>query len=880
MIKISNLDKYFNKGKQNQIHVIDNVSIELPETGIVSFFGPSGCGKTTLLNAIGGLDGYKGTIDYGDASMKSYHMGAVDKYRINNIGYVFQNYNLLTNESVYDNLKIALEMIGIVDKEEVEKRIKSALEAVGMYKFRKKVAYALSGGQQQRVAIARALVKNCKILLCDEPTGNLDTTNTVQVMNILKKLSKTALVLLVTHEENIANYYSDIIISLKDGKIIGKESNIASENVEIKGDDAIYLQDMKKEEISSEGTSIAIYRDENSEGLGEITFYVKDNTIYIKSNKIVQAVSNKIKVIDGHREKVIQETGHESTFDTSEFDDTKKKKGTLRNTWRYIKESVRTRKSVRRAGFMKFALVAIGVLFGISTAVYQLMSFDIIDQVVDESYSEVVSKDPNNWSVYNYTMLLEDLAREDAIKDVTTINDNMMYLDFRKDLTYAQQNLNLDMRAALLKFDPTYCHITKGRAPEKPGEVVLSESTVEKNVERHNQEFAIDISADDVLGMKCTYSKPEMTIVGFVKDGKNTMYTFDPNLDKAMSSYGWEWDMSNTLYADKYKGAYEITSGSDVDATDKCIVNEALNYSLGDKVKLGNTQSEYEVVGKFRNIFDDNIKFYIGKDDTAEGTTIGEYSRPHTMAQESNYKIVSGTKPENGQCLVPTSSGLSIGDSFIVYNWGDPLHYTVSGTYVAPKALMRDTFVVNDLEYIRFYGNNGGIFFRIKDAAKVDEVLRINDRGCKVVTTEQAALEEEAEYLGLIRTVFLVIYLSLTGISFIFIYFLMRSRMLAEIYRIGVLRELGESRSKIFYRYMIDSFVAMLFTVMIGYIVSSVVMDLTFVELFTVLGVKSNALIPIVIGLIVYVASSLLGTVPILMLLRKTPSEIAHKYDI
>ena len=94
MIRITNLDKYFNKRKQNEIHVIDNVSLELPETGIVSFFGPSGCGKTTLLNVIGGLDGFKGTINYGDQEINSYRMGKVDKYRQKNIGYIFQNYNL------------------------------------------------------------------------------------------------------------------------------------------------------------------------------------------------------------------------------------------------------------------------------------------------------------------------------------------------------------------------------------------------------------------------------------------------------------------------------------------------------------------------------------------------------------------------------------------------------------------------------------------------------------------------------------------------------------------------------------------------------------------------------------------------------------------
>ena len=162
MIKIENLNKYYNKGKGNEIHVINDVSLELPNTGLISFLGPSGSGKTTLLNVIGGLDKAKGNIQYDDLTMDKYSMHKIDKFRSKEIGYVFQNYNLLLEETVYSNLEIALEMIGIYDKEEQGKRIEYTLKAVGMYKYRKKRAYALSGGQQQRVSIARALVKKTK----------------------------------------------------------------------------------------------------------------------------------------------------------------------------------------------------------------------------------------------------------------------------------------------------------------------------------------------------------------------------------------------------------------------------------------------------------------------------------------------------------------------------------------------------------------------------------------------------------------------------------------------------------------------------------------------------------------------------------------------
>ena len=191
MINVKNLNKYYFKGSKNELHVIDNTSLQLPNNGLITFLGHSGSGKTTLLNVLGGLDSAEGLIEYDDLTINNYNMRKADIYRLENIGYVFQNYNLLQDETVYDNLRYALEVFGITDEEEVNKRIEYALKAIGLFKYRKKKAYALSGGQQQRVSIARALVKKSKIIIADEPTGNLDSENTIEVMNILKKISKT-----------------------------------------------------------------------------------------------------------------------------------------------------------------------------------------------------------------------------------------------------------------------------------------------------------------------------------------------------------------------------------------------------------------------------------------------------------------------------------------------------------------------------------------------------------------------------------------------------------------------------------------------------------------------------------------------------------------
>ena len=184
MIRIENLNKYYNKGRKNQIHVINNTNLSLPDKGLIALLGPSGCGKTTLLNAIGGLDKVNiGKIYINDKKITSKLSHKVDKIRALNIGYIFQDYKLLDDMSVYDSVAMVLKMIGIKDKSEIDTCVKYILERVGMYRYRHRPCGMLSGGERQRVGIARALVKNPDIILADEPTGNLDSKNTIDVMN-------------------------------------------------------------------------------------------------------------------------------------------------------------------------------------------------------------------------------------------------------------------------------------------------------------------------------------------------------------------------------------------------------------------------------------------------------------------------------------------------------------------------------------------------------------------------------------------------------------------------------------------------------------------------------------------------------------------------
>ncbi|MBQ7802747.1 ATP-binding cassette domain-containing protein [Candidatus Saccharibacteria bacterium] len=225
MLELKNVTKIYNTGDFKQ-KALDNVSLVFREQEFASVLGPSGSGKTTLLNIIGGLDHYtSGDLVIDGTSTRRFKDANWDAYRNHRIGFVFQSYNLISHQSILNNVRLALTLSGI-SKREGNRRAKKALESVGLGEHIHKRPSQLSGGQMQRVAIARALVNDPDILLADEPTGALDSETSVQIMELLKNISKEKLVIMVTHNPELAEKYSTRIIELKDGKIT-KDSNVS-----------------------------------------------------------------------------------------------------------------------------------------------------------------------------------------------------------------------------------------------------------------------------------------------------------------------------------------------------------------------------------------------------------------------------------------------------------------------------------------------------------------------------------------------------------------------------------------------------------------------------------------------------------------------------
>lgn len=231
MLKLENINKDYISG-DTTVHALKNINIEFRESEFVSILGQSGGGKTTLLNIIGGLDRYtSGDLIINNKSTKNFKDRDWDAYRNYSVGFVFQNYNLIPHQTVLANVELALTLSGVSKKERKQKAIK-ALEDVGLKEQIHKKPNQLSGGQMQRVAIARALVNNPDIILADEPTGALDTQTSVQVMEILKKISKDKLVIMVTHNPELAEKYSTRIVRILDGTIMNDSNPYTSEKKE------------------------------------------------------------------------------------------------------------------------------------------------------------------------------------------------------------------------------------------------------------------------------------------------------------------------------------------------------------------------------------------------------------------------------------------------------------------------------------------------------------------------------------------------------------------------------------------------------------------------------------------------------------------------
>ena len=532
MLEIKNANKYFNRHKRNEVHAINDTSVSLDSTGLVALLGPSGCGKTTLLNTIGGLDKLsKGNIYIDGKKINSKFSYKTDKIRNLNIGYIFQDYKLVEDLSVFDNVAIVLRMLGIKDKEEIKKRVEYVLDKVGMLRYKKRPASMLSGGERQRVGIARAIVKDPNIILADEPTGNLDSKNSLEIMKIIRAISKDRLVILVTHEVELAKFYATRIIEISDGTVIKDYNNEPDDELDYRLDNTFYLKDFDNKDNSKiGGHDINIYSNDREKI--KLDIVVSSGNIYIKSNtnNKVEVIddNSSIELVDDHYKKIGKEDIDKYKFDFSNIinKDIKKKYSSILNP---ITLLINGFKKVFDYSFLKklllfgFFLSGMFLMYAISSIMATLKIDDYDFVTVNREYLLLNEKDIKVDDYLSY----EELDSIDYMMPGSSIvNFNLKFNDY-----YQTSRGGGSLEGSLSSIDMiSDKDLIYGRMPENDYEIVVDSFAINKMFDEPVcMAKMIGIKeVDGMIGREALINNMNpFTIVGITNIGSPSIFVHD-----------------------------------------------------------------------------------------------------------------------------------------------------------------------------------------------------------------------------------------------------------------------------------------------------------------------------------------------------------------
>lgn len=879
MIKVDNLNKYYFKGKDNELHVINNTSLELPSSGLISLVGKSGSGKTTLLNVIGGLDKAKGTITYDDIVVKNYDMNKIDKYRKDNIGYIFQSYNLLPNETVYDNLRIALELVDITDPKEIDKRIEYTLKRVGMFKYRKKQTFALSGGQQQRISIARALAKGSKIIIADEPTGNLDSENTLEVMNILKKISKNTLVLLVTHDLQIAKFFSDKIIEVKDGKIEKEYFNNEANSLSLDSMNKIYLKDYNLHEAKTDYGTIKLYTDQNEFNIN-FDIIVRNGNVYIQADKQIKLVeTSNLEIINDHYKDISYSNYELNDYDNSWF--VSKKRNFIDRVssfTNYAKDSINSfLHSSKKMKFINSAFLLMGVLLGL--AVICLINFTTKD-----TSSFVYADDYHIITSENHTFFKDPI---ETIKS-NYVNGNIDNLSFCAEdsvLTFKHHytfNKNISIKSSLMVvryINSIDDYLICGNKPTEINHVVIDMVTADEILSHYGN----NAKYEDLIGKQVSiYDNVYLDVVisGITSASRRVVYISDTLYTKWACPVGGGLFGNKRYYVNEVdkdgNPLYEVVEGRDLNSLDTSDNKEALvNYYYDGDFKWINGEEYIQLSSGYYKV----VGYYKYKDNTfnvGDNEVITNIPNPNVInasngmcLNDDEYTVVEGRKPQGvDECMVSVYTGIEVGE--IYYG------RKVVGKYNGTERALSTLYVVDTDTYLLSKNKYNNLCFTVNGNLELEdyeEVISMLDYDIK--------MDEENEESN-VKLFELLAYI-LIGVSTLFIYLIIRSKMFSRIYDIGVYRSLGATKNKVRTIFGIDLLIVTTFTSLLGYLVILGIYNFTANSINDMLGQimfqKNNIIVLSGIPFL-YILNQIICMILLSNLMRKTPSEICAKYDI
>ena len=818
MIRIEKVNKYYNKGKANQIHVIDNTSMTLPDEGIVCLLGPSGCGKTTLLNAIGGLDKVdQGTITIDGQRITRHSSNKIDSIRNARIGYIFQNFNLLDDRTVFENVAIALRMIGIRDNTTVTARVRYCLEKVGIDQYRNKLAGSLSGGQRQRVAIARAIVKNPSIIIADEPTGNLDSSNTLEIMNIIKTISKERLVILVTHERNIAEFYSDHIAEMKDGKIVKAYSNDSSRFLDYQLENKIYLKDMAVHKgFSQDDVSVDVYSDEERQA--EIKVVIRGNNLYINTGGRLNVVdeSSNIEMVDEHYTAM-----DERYFEENDFDYTaclpSKYKARYTSVYRLSNMISSGWKTVK--GFKKVKKI---LMFGfVFAAMFAFLAVSNVMGLIDVKPVDYRTTNGNYITIPNASKTEDMLDLAESLETVAFVLPGetkklvTLPMDDYLQTSYAQEDLAVSL---VLTSVLTPEELIAGSMPSDPHDVVIDKAITDQFLrDKNGVSIGLD-TMEEFLGRRITV----------------------PNLDDYII-VGISDTQSPSMFVDKSQAMYILTNAGDVDE-DISIAGFGEDGEVEDVIKSGKVMD--------LDLAKNEIRITKGrKPEEAYETIINEFHEDEVAIGKTINTKVAGRKL--------TVVGFYSSDSA-----DDDTYYVQADTIKEDYIGRQKNFsaYAPDVPLLKAILEKEGLSFKVNDTR--DRSTYINARKDQLTSSLIVA--------GIIML-----------ISLIEMFLMLRSSFLSRIKEVGTLRAIGLKKKDIYRMFtgeiMVITFITAIPGIAIMYFVLGQLVSVNYYIEGLYIITPPIALITFAILL---VFNLLAGLIPVFTTMRKTPAQILARTDI
>lgn len=816
MITLKNVNKYFFRHKRNEIHVINNTSLTLGDTGLVALLGPSGCGKTTLLNAIGGLDKINsGKIYINGSRLPKRSSNKKDKIRVLNIGYIFQNYNLLDNMTVFENVALSLKMIGIKNRAEIKKRVEYILECVGMYRYRNKPAGMLSGGQRQRVGIARAIVKNPDVIIADEPTGNLDSKNTIEIMNIIKSISKDKLVILVTHEKNLAEFYASRIISLEDGKVINDEENVHENELDYRIDNKIYLKDFENtSEVTDENKKIKFYYDKDENV--ELDIVIRNGNIYIKSkdDRKIEVVDDEsgIEFVNDNYKKISKEDYQNSTFDLKQLDNSKHR---LRYT------SIYNVFTMFKAGFKKVAsytlmkkILLVGFFVSAMFIVYAISNVFGITNIEDSKFVRVHK---NYIEIKNNKNSIEDFNKVSEIPGVSYVipGDSLVNLRVTNDSFFQLKDASASLSGSLtdlsLLDSSTIIH---GKYPKESNELILDKMVIDRALQADMSIKSLNLQDyEDYVGFEVSIGKNEYTISGISDSLEPSIYM---NKDNFIDVIG----------DSKSNGGEEVYYDNAVQTENNDLTSNVKKYSsYKDEIAIKQGRepsSEYEVIV--------NI-------DSKEAMPLNK-----TIDMKINNKKLK-----------------------------------VVGYYYSKKGV--NDYYVSDSTYrynTILSKSNMMIIATDKEAA----IQSLKDAGYNAMDTYESERNSYIEEVKENIVESLVVSGVLLLISFVEIFLMIRASFLSRIKEVGIYRAIGVKRRDIYKMFMGEILIITTIAGLTGgLLMLSILNEITKISFFTGMFMV-DARVAITSLVLIYGFNLLVGLLPVANTIRKSPAEILSRNDV